>query len=104
MSLKVTLRIRGKKVGDVEIDRLTMPGSGRISSDYAWRVIGKDINGKSYGKCGWLVDSCNGNAMALLQEVLEAWTGNGTLTDNHCNLIDEKKYFGKTAEEYWKER
>lgn len=98
--LTAKLTINGKDVGLVEIVNVTR-GAGRVSADYYWRIQVKKISGEKKTTVGLTVDSCNGDAMDLLAEVLTQYAKNSPAFDNHGNKVSVAEGITLTPEEYW---
>ena len=61
---------RQKQIGAIEIANVTGFGTGRISSDYKYRLFSEDGEKQFEGK---ILDSYNTNVFQLISECLNAW-------------------------------
>jgi len=100
------LFIKRKPVGLVEICNVTGTGTGRVSSDYYWRIHVKPRDGQSQIFCGCTADSYTVTAMQLLADVLAQWRSSplppGQAYDNHGNVVASAEGVSYTADEFWK--
>jgi len=88
---------RQKTIGEIKIANITKDRT-RLSSDYVWRVT----EDRGDDRAGYIVDSMNVTAAALLLEVLTQWkTGLGFSLDNHGQMVSKPEGIQFTAEELW---
>jgi hypothetical protein len=89
-------------LSEITIANVTPGGSGRMSSDYAWRIRSLDRS-KQTMAYGCLVDSYNSTAIDLLWEVLDEWkSGRELPIDNHghpVSIIRDHEAFWKHVDD-----
>src|SRR5664279_4201940 len=93
---------RAKELAEITIANITPDGSGRLSSDYAWRIRLTHFNNNMITDYGTLVDSRNDDAVSLVWEVISEWkSGREFPIDNHghpVKLLSDHVKFWKKAD------
>lgn len=72
--LTVTFDINGRKIGTLDVINITPNDSGRMSSDYLWRIKRKPRGGDKWAEdSGYMVDSYENDAVKLVSNILFHW-------------------------------